>query len=132
MEAIAHKNETEIQTLDEHLKNVARLASGFAKTFNNSDWANYAGLFHDFGKADNDWQKYIRGEKSTSVNHSEAGAQYAYSKMNSKDPIAKVIPYLIAGHHAGLPDYSAGSGNSLKSILQDYDFAYLDKLHEWQ
>ena len=130
MELIAHKNETEIQTLGDHLKNVAHLASGFAKTFNNADWAKYAGLFHDLGKADNEWQKYIRGEKSTSVNHSEAGAQYVYSALKNQKfgDFARIIPYLIAGHHAGLPDYSAGSGNSLKSILQDNDSAYLVKL----
>ena len=80
------------------------------------------------GKADSDWQKYIRGEKSSSINHSEAGAQYAFSKLNPQDPIAKVIPYLIAGHHAGLPDWNEGSGNSLKSILGKADAPYLEKL----
>lgn len=117
-----------VQSLNEHAVNVSELAARFAKTFNNQDWVTYAGLLHDIGKTDSNWQNYIYGKKTTSINHSEAGARYAYLKMNSKDPIAKVIPYLIAGHHAGLPDWDAGSGNSLKSILSDIDISYLEKL----
>lgn len=124
MDLIAHKTEEGLeQTLSEHLKNVAERSAFFAESFCNADWAYFAGMLHDLGKADSDWQKYIRGEKSTSVNHSEAGAQFAYSKMDSK-----VIPYLIAGHHAGLPDWHEGSGNSLKSILEKSDISYLEKL----
>lgn len=129
MDFIAHKTEIEIQTLDEHLKNVADIASEYALAFNNADWAYYAGLLHDLGKSDVDWQKYIRGEKSTSVNHSEAGAQYAYSTLKQKfGDFAKIIAYIIAGHHAGLPDWNEGSGNSLKSILAKTDIPYLENL----
>ncbi|MBQ7611496.1 MAG: CRISPR-associated endonuclease Cas3'' [Spirochaetaceae bacterium] len=129
MDMVAHKTEDgREQYLFEHAQNVAELCSHFAETFRNADWAYYAGLLHDLGKADNTWQKYIRGEKATSLKHSEAGAQYAYSKMNPKDPAAKIIPYLIAGHHAGLPDWYEGSGNSLKSILDNTDIPYLEKL----
>ena len=129
MDLIAHKTEDgREQYLFEHAQNVAELCSHFAETFRNADWAFFAGMLHDLGKADSDWQKYIRGEKATSVKHSEAGAQYAFSKMNSKDPVAKIIPYLIAGHHAGLPDWNEGSGNSLKSILDNTDIPYLEKL----
>lgn len=101
MELIAHKNEGASQSLVEHLKNVAQKASSFAESFNNADWAYCAGLLHDLGKADEEWQKYIHGEKSsTGVNHSEAGAQYVHSLLNPQDPFSKVIPYYIAGHHA--------------------------------
>ena len=127
---IAHKSEdgSKTQSLTEHLENVAKKAALFASSFNNADWAFYAGILHDLGKADSDWQKYIRGEKSTLVNHSEAGAQFAFSKMNPHDHAAKIIPYLIAGHHAGLPDWYENCGNSLKSILADVDTSYLEKL----
>lgn len=124
MDLIAHKTDDGLeQSLSEHLHNVAERSAVFAESFYNADWAYFAGMLHDLGKADSDWQKYIRGEKSTSVNHSEAGAQFAFSKMNPKknfrEPFSKVIPYLIAGHHAGLPDWHEGSGNSLKSIVED-------------
>lgn len=126
-EIIAHKSTDNTQLLTEHLQNTAFLAERFANAFGNGDWAKYAGFFHDLGKANNDWQKYIRGEtESTHVNHSEAGAQYVYSKGYPKDPASLIIPYLIAGHHAGLPDYHAGSGNSLKSILSENSYSQLD------
>ena len=130
MDLLAHidNEKTNIQKLQDHLINVANLAQDFASTFNNSDWAFYSSLLHDLGKADTDWQKYIRGEKNTSINHSEAGAQYAFSRMKSNDPFAKIVPYLIAGHHAGLPDWYEGSGNSLKSILEKTDLCYLKRI----
>ncbi len=114
---IAHKNGDEEQSLIEHSKGVARLAGEFAKSFGNEDWAQFAGMLHDLGKAFPDWQKHLRGLKSSSINHSEVGAQYAFSRMSPNDPFANVLPYLIAGHHAGLPDYDIGSGNELKKIL---------------
>lgn len=122
---IAHKKDNDFQLLENHLVSVAELAKKFANDFNNGDWAEYAGLFHDLGKAFPEWQKYIRNEKGTSINHSEAGAQYTFSKLNEKDCFSKVIPYIISGHHAGLPDYDIGKGNELKKILNEKTYESL-------
>ncbi|MDE5898812.1 MAG: CRISPR-associated helicase Cas3' [Treponemataceae bacterium] len=117
---IAHIASGRTQPLNEHLKNVAELAKQFASDFNNADWAEIAGLWHDLGKAMPEWQMYIAGKTSRSINHSEAGAALAFKHLDKKmRPFEKVIPYLIAGHHAGLPDWHEGSGTSLKSILLD-------------
>ena len=131
-EIIAHKNGDEEQSLIEHSQNVARLAGEFAQSFGNEDWAQFAGMFHDLGKAFPDWQKYIRGLKSSSINHSEVGAQYAFSRMNPRNPLAKVVPYLIAGHHAGLPDYDIGRGNELKKTLNEHSYESLLALPQLQ
>lgn len=123
---VAHINNEQSQSLDEHSRNTACIAKEFASSFGNGDWAEYAGWFHDLGKANPEWQKYIRGEiSSTSVNHSEAGAQYVYQKQNDKYS-ALIVAYLIAGHHAGLPDYYNGSGNSLKTILDKKSYSCLN------
>lgn len=127
---IAHKKENDYQLLENHLVSVAALAKKFANDFNNGDWAEYAGLFHDLGKAFPEWQKYIRNEKGTSINHSEAGAQYTFSKLNEKDCFSKVIPYIISGHHAGLPDYDIGTGNELKKILKEKTYESLFEIKE--
>ena len=58
------------------------------------------------------------------IYHSEAGAQYAYCNMQTR----KTISYLIAGHHAGLPDWYEGSGKSLKSILANNDYDEIIKI----
>lgn len=132
MELLAHLSDTNSQSLIEHSKNVANLSGKFAKSFGNEDWAKFAGMFHDLGKAFPDWQQYIRGLRKSSINHSEIGAQYAFSKMHPKDPFAKVISYLIAGHHAGLPDYNIGSGNELKKILKEKSYKLLLDISDLQ
>lgn len=130
-EIIAHITENgKVQTLSEHAKAVAELASGFAAEFNNADWAAAAAMWHDLGKAHPLWQKYIRGEGQRTVNHSEAGAQYAYCNMQTRKPLEKTISYLIAGHHAGLPDWYAGSGKNLKSIFDRNDYEEIIKIPE--
>ena len=64
------------------------------------------------------------------MNHAEAGAQYAYCNMQTRKPLEKTISYLIAGHHAGLPDWYAGSGKSLKSIFDRNDYEEIIKISE--
>lgn len=129
---IAHKTEDKEQILIEHSENVASLAKKFADTFNNGDWAEYAGVLHDLGKGFPEWQRYIRESSFTSINHSEAGAQYSFSKLNPDDPVAKIIPYLISGHHAGLPDYNIGEGNNLKKIISIKSYEHLFSIPELQ
>lgn len=40
----------ETQSLPEHLSGTAELAAHFAETFNNAEWGNLLGLWHDLGK----------------------------------------------------------------------------------
>lgn len=40
----------EWQRLEDHLKNVAKLAREFAEPFGGGEWAYIAGLLHDIGK----------------------------------------------------------------------------------
>lgn len=112
--------------LDEHLNKVAKRAEEAAKKFCSADWAKIAGLWHDLGKYSVEFQEYI---KKTSgyydaeahiegspgrVDHSTAGAIHA---INSFDKHGRILAYLIAGHHAGLPDwYSSESGGKALSV----------------
>jgi CRISPR-associated endonuclease/helicase Cas3 len=77
-------------------------------------WGWLAGLWHDLGKFSDDFQTYLRKSAAKSdphraeteagptgkVDHSTAGAKYA----NGLPPFGPLLAYLIAGHHAGLPD----------------------------
>jgi CRISPR-associated endonuclease/helicase Cas3 len=103
------------QILEEHLNNVAAIASDFAKEFNSSEWAYNIGLLHDIGKASEDFQEYL--QKSANIdsdedggyiqrtNHSGAGAIFSMRKYNL---MGKVLAYCIAGHHAGLANWYLG------------------------
>jgi len=111
--------------LDEHLTAVSRLASGFAKGFAGQNWASAAGLWHDLGKYRPAFQNYIRSASGYEpeahvdgrVDHSTAGAIHAVRQWGVH---GRVLAYLIAGHHAGLPDWEKleeGTGGSLKERL---------------
>jgi len=111
--------------LDEHLLAVAELAANFASAFNSQDWARLSGLWHDLGKFRAKFQQYIKTVSGYDaeahiegapgrVDHSTAGAILALEKLGMQ---GRILAYLIAGHHAGLPDWnSLESGQS--SLLQ--------------
>ena len=108
--------------LDKHLLGVAKIASDCAADFNSSDWANIAGLWHDLGKYSIEFQQYIKSvsgydahiEAPGRVDHSTAGAIHAIRQLNQH---GRILAYLIAGHHAGLPDWNAAeTGGKALSI----------------
>jgi CRISPR-associated endonuclease/helicase Cas3 len=111
--------------LDEHLRGVASLAAEFAADFDSSDWASIAGLWHDLGKYSTEFQRYIKTVSGYDaeahlegapgrVDHSTAGAIHAVRQFGAH---GRILAYLIAGHHAGLPDWtSAETGGKALSI----------------
>ncbi|GAB6111975.1 CRISPR-associated endonuclease Cas3'' [Desulfomicrobium salsuginis] len=88
------------QGLEEHLRNVASLASGFAGAFGASDWGKAAGLLHDAGKASQEFIWRLEG-KPRRVNHSIFGARLGRDEGGR---LGQMLSYIIAGHHGGLPD----------------------------
>ncbi|MEW6678036.1 MAG: CRISPR-associated helicase Cas3' [Pseudomonadota bacterium] len=114
--------------LEQHLRAVAELASGFAVPFSGNDWAHMAGLWHDLGKYRPRFQQYIRqasgfepdahikGEAGKAP-HSTAGAVLACRHFGNA---GRVLAYLIAGHHAGLYDWHS-ENDSLQYRLEQPD-----------
>lgn len=121
--SLAGRPPEEWQPLEEHLKNVAKMAQDFAKNFGAGDWAYIAGLWHDLGKFTTDFQNMLRlangldvkeKGKRGSVNHSTAGAILAVEKFKMA---GRILSYLVAGHHAGLSDWESDkTGNAALSI----------------
>lgn len=117
--------------LDDHLRDVAQIAADFAADFDSCDWANIAGLWHDLGKYSTEFQQYIRLvtgydahiEAPGRVDHSTAGAIHAMRQFGAH---GRILAYLIAGHHAGLADWSAaGTGAKALSVRLDAAQDYL-------
>lgn len=88
------------QGLEEHLRNVANLASGFAGAFGASDWGKAVGLLHDAGKASQEFVQRLEG-RPLRVNHSIFGARLGQDQGGR---LGLLLSYIIAGHHGGLPD----------------------------
>lgn len=100
------------------------MAATFAEAFHSSDWAWNAGWLHDLGKATNAFQSYLLRQNDLDdadydadgsvSNHASAGAAYAQDQLGLP---GKILAYVLAGHHAGLPDWDAGeTGNAALSI----------------
>jgi len=91
--------------LDQHLTEVAALAKKNADEFNAGRLAEWIGLWHDLGKSNPSFQKYLvacsKGENAQSAPHAIWGAALAY--MSLKDTGRwQEIALPIASHHAGL------------------------------
>ncbi len=141
--AIAHVKQDDYgkwseHLLEDHLLKVAGLASEKAEAFNGSDWAYLAGLWHDLGKYRSAFQNYIRQKSGydpdahiedgeNHPDHSTAGAIYA---MDALGGTGLILSYLIAGHHAGLPDYNtaeAGNSSLMNRLNQGKEKKYLEQ-----
>jgi CRISPR-associated endonuclease/helicase Cas3 len=120
------KDKHDWQGLAPHCLGVAEFASVFGGRLGIGRATYLAGLLHDLGKYNPAFQAYIE-RKGSSVDHSTAGAWWGRELTKSAAPpdrlMADLIAYVIAGHHAGLPD-RVGSAASLDERLH----AYEDKL----
>ncbi|WP_455600643.1 CRISPR-associated endonuclease Cas3'' [Cloacibacillus sp.] len=127
MEYLAHISGdlTRTQPLDEHLTNTAKTASQFAAAMGESACAYMIGILHDQGKYRNSWMCYLKkasgydpsipDELCERGTHSTAGAAWLLNNMSQ--PESLLLSYTILGHHAGLPDFYDGCGESLTSRL---------------
>ena len=110
--------------LEDHLVDVSKLAADFAAEFGAAPWAALAGIWHDLGKYRDGFQRYIRqcGDPDAHIEgrvggaektHSAAGALWAQQYLAEVDKrsgpvVARILAYLIAGHHAGLDNWFGG------------------------
>src|ERR1017187_5858908 len=90
------------QSLVKHLLGVARRAKEFAARFQGENHAELAGLLHDLGKAEKEFQKRISTGNKQGEKHPHAHHGAALALERQVWPVA----FAINGHHAGLHDRS--------------------------
>jgi CRISPR-associated endonuclease/helicase Cas3 len=91
-----------------HLQEVGALAADYASAFGARDWGRLAGEWHDLGKLQPDFQRYIRGEIEKGPPHAWLGAIHALAA----DPrLGLPMASAIAAHHGGLANVTADEAN---------------------
>ena len=95
--------EAEWQTFANHADGVADRAAKFLKTFGLDEMARAWGLLHDIGKVTREFRDVLAGS-SKRFDHSAPGARIALDRYRR---LGRVLAPGIAGHHAGMSDWSA-------------------------
>ncbi len=118
---LENRPETEWELMSDHERNVAQLCRNFLARVDPKlgDCGEILGLWHDLGKYSGSFQTYLkrtgesedihRSEVSGRVDHSTAAAKWI-TQRDSK--FGRLFAYILAGHHAGLPDWGVGVGRS--------------------
>ncbi|MGE5504182.1 MAG: CRISPR-associated endonuclease Cas3'', partial [Actinomycetota bacterium] len=118
MTHFAHSSENgPWEPLDRHLMAVAERAEALAGPFGAASLGRAAGLLHDAGKFRETFQRYLRREVS-SAEHSVLGAILAAERFYPTQ-IGRLLAYVVAGHHAGLPDGGSADDSCLDARIHN-------------
>ncbi|MBZ2173407.1 CRISPR-associated helicase Cas3' [Nitratidesulfovibrio sp. SRB-5] len=120
---LANRPESDWEPLSRHLEEVADLAAHFASAFGAGEWGLAAGLLHDVGKQSTAFQAYLRASTAgkgpgRGPDHSTAGAQWAHGHY--RKGVGRLLAYVLAGHHAGLPDGIESLSPRLKRAVEPW------------
>ena len=130
MEVISHlyKDKDDcwhIQSNEEHLEGVAKLAESFANEFGMGSWGRVLGLLHDKGKEQKTFQEYImkssgfRPELRVSGEHYHAFVGGLLAKSIYGNSSRRRRCNQIMSHHSGLHDYCDIEDTLKKNIPSD-------------
>ena len=125
----------EKQTVEEHCRHTANIASRLLEPIGASKTAYIAGYLHDMGKCKQEFQEYLEksfnGEKVMrgSVVHTFAGVKYVLEKYFNNGSevtkiIAEIIAYAIGAHHGLFDINNGGKENGFNHRLNAVDIGY--------
>jgi CRISPR-associated endonuclease/helicase Cas3 len=105
----------EKHNLEDHLRRTAALAQSFSPKQEFERLFHLAGILHDIGKYQANFQKYLECGKPKTP-HAGIGGFIARTVARKHIP----LPFVIKGHHAGLPDKEE-LASALELIADDSD-----------
>ena len=103
------KDSDQWHELKEHLQDVAAEAKKYAAKFEAGELGYYAGLWHDLGKYNPEFQTYLEQCHLASTTSSQKKFRGPRHAIHGAILAAELYPPLAAiiyGHHAGLPNYA--------------------------
>lgn len=127
------------QTLQDHSKAVADMAAAFAGSFACGAYGRLIGELHDVGKARSAFQSYLKrcngieDSEADFGNHSHSSVGACWMAKNC-GAVGKVLAYSVAGHHAGLPDWSGGEvpdGALVQRLMNDSAVLDESAVRDW-
>lgn len=143
---VAHvrSNDKKIQTLEEHLIDVAEIAKKLATKINLPEAGELIGLLHDFGKYSTEFQNYLQSATGLidpdidneavdakalkgKIDHSSAGAQWIWQELsrygnNGEGRLCgQIMAVCIASHHSGLIDCLKPDGSNGFNVRMQKD-----------
>lgn len=95
--------------LEEHLRDVAVGAKNYAASFGAGELGYYAGLWHDLGKYNPEFQCYLEACHAVSMSGGQQKVRGPRHAIHGAILAAELCPPLagiIYGHHAGLPNFA--------------------------
>lgn len=142
------ENGQELQPLSCHLGEAANITERLSNKIGLPEIGKIAGLLHDFGKASDLFQGYLRSKQGLispdgdnfvdaergEVDHSTAGAQLIYKKLADRGQEGKIMAQFlalaIASHHSGLIDCLKpdGSNEFERRITKDSSLTHLTEV----
>jgi CRISPR-associated endonuclease/helicase Cas3 len=110
--SLPDRPKSEWETLEVHATEVARLAKSFAAAFGAGDWGDLLGRWHDLGKVQPDFQRYIRNEIKNGPPHAWLGAIFA---LLHHSQLGQPLATAIAAHHGAMVNAKADDANGIPS-----------------
>lgn len=93
------------ETVKDHLFKVSQLAKAYGEPFGVGDYAETAGMLHDFGKYSEAFQNVLRGT-AIGIDHAMGGALFLEDNTKGSGGFFHLIE-AVNGHHDGLLEYGA-------------------------
>ncbi|MBB5183945.1 CRISPR-associated helicase Cas3' [Catenisphaera adipataccumulans] len=121
-EVEGNPEEVKVQSLEEHLNSVAKIAMNICDVAELKELAYKIGLFHDLGKATKSWQEYLKQSyfgnwSSGKLDHSTLGGLKIEHDLSKKEEQldCEIMELVVYSHH-GMRDALNEMGESIFDI----------------